>query len=93
MAARKITEKRAASATRQLLYHQRLSEWISRKTAENEAILESYVALSGEESAVLLGGYVVECAAQERGCLIEVSEPMAGPEYEQLALPDLPEAC
>jgi hypothetical protein len=35
MAARKITEKWAASAARQLLYHQRLSEWISHKTAEN----------------------------------------------------------
>ena len=35
MAARKVTEKRAADAARQLLYHQRLSEWISRKTAEN----------------------------------------------------------
>ena len=37
MAARKITERRAASAARQLLYHRRLTEWISRKTEENEA--------------------------------------------------------
>jgi hypothetical protein len=49
MAARKITERRAADAARQLLYHQRLSEWISRKTVENEAILECYLIGSGEE--------------------------------------------
>jgi hypothetical protein len=91
MAARKITEKRAVSAARQLLYHRQLSEWISQKTAENEAILEGYLTLSGEERAVLLGGYVLERAGgEDRGSPIEVSEPMVGPEYEQLALP---EAC
>jgi hypothetical protein len=90
MAARKITEKRAASAACQLLYHRRLSEWISRQTAENEAILEGYLALSGEERAVLLGGYVLERAGEERGSPVEVSEPLVGPNYEQLALP---EAC
>jgi hypothetical protein len=91
MAARKITEKRAASAARQLLYHQRLSEWISRKTAENEAVLEGYLLGSGEERAVLLGGYVLERAAEERGSPVRVSEPMVGTEYEQLAL--LEEVC
>jgi hypothetical protein len=90
MAVRRITEKRAASAAHQLLYHQRLSEWISRKTAENEAVLEGYLALSGEERAVLLGGYVLERAGEDRGSPLEVSEPMVGTEYEQLALP---EAC
>jgi hypothetical protein len=90
MATRKITEKRAASAARQILYHQRLSEWISRKTAENEAILEGYLLGSGNERAVLLGGYVLERAAEERGSPIEVSQPVVASEYEQLALP---EAC
>jgi hypothetical protein len=92
MAARKVTEKRAVSAARQLLYHQRLSEWISRKTAENEAVLEGYSLGSGEERAVLLGGYVLERAGgEERGSPVRVSEPMVGPEYEQLAL--VGEAC
>ena len=91
MAARRITEKRAVAASRQLLYHRRLSEWISRKTAENEAILEGYLALTGEERAVLLGGYVLERAGQETGSAIEVSEPLVGPSYEQLAL--LEEVC
>jgi hypothetical protein len=88
-AARKITEKQAASAARQLLYHQKLSEWVSRKTAENEEFLESYLALSGEDRAILLGGYVLERAGEDRGNPIEVSEPMVGPDYEQLALPEV----
>lgn len=46
----KTTERRAAKPARQLLYHHRLSEWISRETAENEAILESYLICSGEEN-------------------------------------------
>jgi hypothetical protein len=91
MAARRITEKRATSAARQILYHQRLSEWISHKTAENEAILESYLVGNGEERAVLLGGYVLERTGEEWGSPIEVSEPVVGPEYEQLAL--LEEGC
>jgi hypothetical protein len=90
-ARRKITEKRAASAARQLLYHQRLSEWISQKMASFSAILESYLVGSGEDSAVLLGGYVVERAGEDLACpVVEVSEPLAGPDYEQLALQ---EAC
>jgi hypothetical protein len=88
MAVRRITEKRAASAACQHLYHRRLSEWISRKTAENEAILESYLALSGEERAVLLGGYVLERPGEDRGSLVKVLQPLVGPEYEQLALPE-----
>jgi hypothetical protein len=91
MAARKNTEKRAASAARQLLYHQRLSEWISQKSAENEAILEGYLVGSGEDRAVLVGGYVLERAGEEQGSPIEVSGPLVGPDYEQLAL--LEEVC
>lgn len=86
MAVRKITERRAAQAARQLLYHRRLLEWISRKTAENEAILEGYLIGSGEQRVVLLGGYVLECAGEDRESAVEVSEPIAGPEYEQLEL-------
>jgi hypothetical protein len=91
MAARRITERRAADAARQLLYHQRLSEWISRKTAENEAVLEGYLVGKGEERAVLIGGYVLERAGEDPGSPIEVSEPLVGPDYEQLAL--LEEVC
>ena len=82
----RITERRAALAARQLLYHRRLLEWISRKTAKNEATLESYLIGTGEERVVLLGGYVVERAREDQASAVEVSEPTAGPEYEQLEL-------
>src|SRR5918995_5163355 len=55
-----------SAAARQLLYHRWLSEWISRKTVENEAILEGYLVSSGEERATLLGGYVLERAGEDR---------------------------
>ena len=71
---------------RQFLYHRRLSEWISRKTAENEAVLEGYLVGSGEERAVLLGGYLLERTGEGRGSPIEVSEPVVRPGYEQLTL-------
>ena len=75
MAAWKITERRAADAARQLLYHQRLMEWISRKTEENEATLKSYLIASGEDRVVLLGGYVLERAGEDHESAVEVSEP------------------
>jgi len=53
--------------------------------------LEGYLALSGEERAVLFGGYVLERAGEDRGSPVEVSEPLVGPDYEQLAL--LEEVC
>ena len=84
MTAPKITQRRAALAARQLIYHERLSEWISRKTAENEAILESYLVISGEDKTVLLGGYVLKLADKDCGSPVEVSEPITEPECEQL---------
>ena len=86
MAARRVTERRAARAARQLLYHRRLLEWISRKTAENEATLEGYLIGAGEDRVVLLGGYVLERGDEDRDSAVEVLEPIAGPEYEQLEL-------
>ena len=61
----RITERRAARAARQLLYHRRLSEWISRKTAENEATLEGYLVGSGENRVVFVGEYVLEDVGSE----------------------------
>jgi hypothetical protein len=52
--------------------------------------LEGYLLGSGEERAVLLGGYVLERAGgEERGSPFRVSEPMVGTDYEQLALPEV----
>lgn len=86
MAARRTTERRAAQAARQLLCHRRLSEWISRKSAENEATLEGYLIGTGEDRTVLLGGCVLELAGEDRESIVEDSKPIAGPEYEQLEL-------
>lgn len=86
MTARKITERRAAKAARQLLYHRQLSEWISRKMVENEATLESYLIGCGEGRVVLLGGYVLEHAVEDQESSVKVSEPIASPEYEQMEL-------
>lgn len=90
MAARKITERRATSAARQLLYHRRLMDWISRKTAENEATLEDYLIAGGEDRVVLLGGHVLERAGEEQENAVEVLESIvgAGLRYEQLELPE-----
>ena len=65
MAVRRVTERRAARAARQLLYHRRLLEWISRKTAENEAILEGYLISSVEDRGVFVGEYVLEGVSYE----------------------------
>lgn len=86
MAAGKITERRAAHAARQLLYRRWLSEWISRKTAENEATLESYLIGCGEDRVVLLGVYVLEHAVEDQESSVKVLEPIASLEYEQLEL-------
>lgn len=53
---------------------------------ENEAILEGYLVGIGEDRVVLLGGYVLERAGEDGERSVEVSEPITGPEYEQLEL-------
>jgi N-acetylglucosamine kinase-like BadF-type ATPase len=84
--AAKITERRAARAARQLLYHRRLSEWIFRKTVENVATLENYLICSAEDRVVLLGGYVLERAGEDQESPAEVTEPIVGQEYKQMDL-------
>lgn len=86
IAARKIAERRAARAARQLLYHKKLLEWISHKMAENEATLEGYLISTKEDRVALPGGYVVERASESQENIVEVSEPISDPEYEQLKL-------
>jgi hypothetical protein len=48
--------------------------------------LTSYLIGSGEGRVVLLGGYILERAGEDRGSAVEVSEPVAGLGYEQLEL-------
>ncbi|MEJ7816937.1 MAG: hypothetical protein WKF53_17340 [Rubrobacter sp.] len=49
MAAR-ITERRAANAARQRLYHRERLAWMEDRMGENTALLEAYLALAGEKA-------------------------------------------
>ena len=53
----RITERRAAA--RQLLYHRERLGWMEKRMCENATLLESYLALAGEDKMVLPGGYVL----------------------------------
>lgn len=48
--------------------------------------MESYLIDSGEYRVVLLGGYSLERVGEDGESPVEVSEPIAGPAYEQLEL-------
>ena len=81
----RITERRAVAAARQLLYHRKRLGWMEERMGENAALLESYLALAGEEQTVLPGGYVL---AREEGSATPVGvRRIAGKdEFEQLRL-------
>jgi hypothetical protein len=55
----RITERRAALATRQLHYHRERLGWMEERMGENTALLESYLAFAGEVETVLPRGYVL----------------------------------
>ena len=48
----RITERRDANAGRQLLYHGERLGWMEERMGENAALLESYLALAGEDQTV-----------------------------------------
>lgn len=83
---RRITEKRAAMAARQLLYHRRHIRWMEERMEENVAALETYLISQGRGAAVVPNGYAI--AVVDDGEII-VQEPQARKEYEQLKIPDL----
>lgn len=83
MSFRKITERRAATAARQLLYHRERIRWMEERMELNAATLEAYLVDQNREAAVVPGGYAVGLA-DEGG--IVVSEPQAGGGFEQLKL-------
>ena len=84
-AARKVTERRAAIAARQLAYHRRRIRWMEERIEANTALLQTYLVEKGQEAAVLLGGYAVGLTDAGE---IAVSEPRrsSGPGYEQLEI-------
>lgn len=85
----KVTERRAAAAARQLLYHRRRIQWMAERMEANAAALETYLIAQGQEAAMLSGGYAVGITDAGE---VAVSEPQAGPGYEQLKIPEL-ERC
>jgi hypothetical protein len=81
----RITERRAAFAARQLLYHGERLGWMEERMGENAALLESYLALDGEEETFLPGGYVL-AREEGSGTPVEVRRVAAGGGFEQLRI-------
>lgn len=79
-----LTDRRAATAARQLAYHRDRMRWMERRMEENEAALESYLTLQGSEAATLPGGYRL-VRGDSGGLVVEEPEPTT--RYEQLELP------
>jgi hypothetical protein len=80
----RITERRAANAARQLLFHRERLGWMEERMGENAALLESYLALAGERETVLPGGYVL--SREEGRAPVGVRRTEAGGGFEQLRL-------
>ena len=84
----RITERRAADAARQLLYHRERIRWMEERMEANAIALESYLVSQGKEAITLPGGYAVGLTDAGE---IAVSEPQAGADYEQLKIPEIME--
>jgi hypothetical protein len=85
--AARITERRAALAARQLLYHRERLRWMEGRMGENAALLEAYLALAGEKvTAFLPGGYVLAREEESGGTPVEVRRVAAEDGFEQLRL-------
>jgi hypothetical protein len=80
-----ITECRAAAAARQLLYHRERLGWMEERMGENAALLESYLALAGEDETILPGGYVL-VREGGGGTAVRVRRFAAGGGFEQLRI-------
>jgi hypothetical protein len=81
----RITERQAAFAARQLLYHRERLGWMEERMGENAALLESYLALAGEDETVLPGGYVL-LREEGSGTPVRVRRIVASGGFEQLRL-------
>lgn len=75
------TEKQAARAAKQLLYHRRRINWIERRIEENEEKLVSYLVGQDAPKGYLPGGY--EVWLDEEHVMVK---QQLGRLYEQLQL-------
>jgi hypothetical protein len=81
----RITERRAASAARQLLYHRECLAWMEERMGGNAALLEAFLALAGEGETVLPRGYVL-LREEGSGTSVRVRRTAAGGGFEQLRI-------
>jgi hypothetical protein len=81
---RRLTERRAYLAAKQLTHHRERLPWMRERMEENERLLSERLEESGERRLVLPGGFAVACA--EDGGVIVGRLPQVGSRFEQLEL-------
>ena len=81
---RRLTERRASLAAKQLAHHRERLPWMRERMEENERLLRERLDESGERRLVLPGGYAVARAGD--GGVIVGRVPRAGSRFEQLEL-------
>ena len=81
---RRLTERRAYLAAKQLAHHRERLPWMRERMEGNEKLLRERLEESREQRLVLPGGYAV--AGAEDGGVIVGWLPRAGSRFEQLKL-------
>ena len=81
---RRLTERRAFLAAKQLAHHRERLSWMRERMEENERLLREQLEESGERRLVLPGGYAV--ARAENGRLVVGQLPARASRFEQLEL-------
>ena len=81
-----ITERRAARAARQLLYHRERLAWMEERMEENLALLETYLVAAGEDRAIVAGGYVLALSSATPTAPVAVERVPRAARADQLRL-------
>jgi hypothetical protein len=81
---RRLTERRASLAAKQLAHHRERLPWMRERMEENESLLRERLEESGERRLVLPGGFAI--ARAEDGGVIVGRLPQVGSRFEQLEL-------
>ncbi len=81
---RRLTERRASLAAKQLAHHRERLPWMRERMEENERLLRERLEESGERRLVLPGGYAV--ARAEDGAAVVGQLPAPASRFEQLEL-------
>ena len=81
---RRLTERRAYLAAKQLAHHRERLLWMRERMEENERLLRERLEDSGERRLELSGGFAI--ARAENGGVIVGQLPLAENRFEQLEL-------